>query len=201
MCLLLSWDSLSNLSQETVLRLTTIDMLMKMGCGNTFGKLPWPEVRQDCSFSYKYICSLKEKKPGNCYLRANLTVKTLATHSCCVKSEWSFKFVYFIVSKVWVVPVAHNLCESSWNCTYKLYIQRTGVFNCLFLLLEAIRILIFGCFLVPDYHHEVYKISEFSHDVNGETKETQPIFLGRFLCQLISQQNSVAWPFAASGAG
>ncbi|KAK7823885.1 hypothetical protein U0070_020556 [Myodes glareolus] len=29
-----------------------------------------------------------------------------------------------------------------------------------------------------DYHHEVYKISEFSHDVNGETKETQPIFLG-----------------------
>lgn len=105
MCLLLSWDSLSNLSQETVLRLTTIDMLMKMGCGNTFGKLPWPEVRQDCSFSYKYICSLKEKKPGNCYLRANLTVKTLAMHSRCVKSEWSFKFVYFTVSKVWVVPV------------------------------------------------------------------------------------------------
>lgn len=31
---------------------------------------------------------------------------------------------------------------------------------------------------MPDYHHEVYKISEFSHDVNGETKETQPIFLG-----------------------
>lgn len=29
-----------------------------------------------------------------------------------------------------------------------------------------------------DYHHEVYKISEFSSDVNGETKETQPIFLG-----------------------
>lgn len=29
-----------------------------------------------------------------------------------------------------------------------------------------------------DYHHEVYKISEFSNDVNGETKETQPIFLG-----------------------
>ncbi|XP_075826568.1 BEN domain-containing protein 7 isoform X1 [Microtus pennsylvanicus] len=29
-----------------------------------------------------------------------------------------------------------------------------------------------------DYHHEVYKISEFSHDINGETKETQPIFLG-----------------------
>ncbi|XP_052584158.1 BEN domain-containing protein 7 isoform X6 [Peromyscus californicus insignis] len=29
-----------------------------------------------------------------------------------------------------------------------------------------------------DYHHEVYKISEFNNDVNGETKETQPIFLG-----------------------
>nr|XP_044991363.1 BEN domain-containing protein 7 isoform X2 [Jaculus jaculus] len=29
-----------------------------------------------------------------------------------------------------------------------------------------------------DYHHEVYKISELSHDVNGEAKETQPIFLG-----------------------
>ncbi|XP_045389613.1 BEN domain-containing protein 7 isoform X3 [Lemur catta] len=29
-----------------------------------------------------------------------------------------------------------------------------------------------------DYHHEVYKVSEFSNDVNGETKETQPIFLG-----------------------
>ncbi|XP_077025503.1 BEN domain-containing protein 7 isoform X1 [Tamandua tetradactyla] len=29
-----------------------------------------------------------------------------------------------------------------------------------------------------DYHHEVYKISEFSSDVNGEAKETQPIFLG-----------------------
>uniref|UniRef100_A0A8D1PCI8 BEN domain-containing protein n=1 Tax=Sus scrofa TaxID=9823 RepID=A0A8D1PCI8_PIG len=29
-----------------------------------------------------------------------------------------------------------------------------------------------------DYHHEVYKISEFSNDVNGEAKETQPIFLG-----------------------
>uniref|UniRef100_I3LW61 BEN domain-containing protein n=1 Tax=Ictidomys tridecemlineatus TaxID=43179 RepID=I3LW61_ICTTR len=28
------------------------------------------------------------------------------------------------------------------------------------------------------YHHEVYKISEFSNDVNGEAKETQPIFLG-----------------------
>lgn len=60
-----------------------------------------------------------------------------------------------------------------------------GVFNCLFLLLEVIKILIFSSFLVPDYHHEVYKISEFNNDVNGETKETQPIFLGRFLCQLI----------------
>ncbi|EDL07947.1 RIKEN cDNA E130319B15, partial [Mus musculus] len=29
-----------------------------------------------------------------------------------------------------------------------------------------------------NYHHEVYKISEFSNDVNGETKETQPIYLG-----------------------
>ncbi|XP_020024820.1 BEN domain-containing protein 7 isoform X1 [Castor canadensis] len=29
-----------------------------------------------------------------------------------------------------------------------------------------------------DYHHEVHKISEFSSDVNGEAKETQPIFLG-----------------------
>ncbi|XP_064335597.1 BEN domain-containing protein 7 isoform X7 [Camelus dromedarius] len=29
-----------------------------------------------------------------------------------------------------------------------------------------------------DYHHEVYKVSEFSSDVNGEAKETQPIFLG-----------------------
>ncbi|XP_057587601.1 BEN domain-containing protein 7 isoform X6 [Hippopotamus amphibius kiboko] len=29
-----------------------------------------------------------------------------------------------------------------------------------------------------DYHHEVYKISEISNDVNGEAKETQPIFLG-----------------------
>ncbi|XP_075853767.1 BEN domain-containing protein 7 isoform X5 [Microcebus murinus] len=29
-----------------------------------------------------------------------------------------------------------------------------------------------------DYHHEVYKVSEFSNDVNGEAKETQPIFLG-----------------------
>ncbi|KAM9671900.1 BEN domain-containing protein 7 isoform 6-T6 [Trichechus inunguis] len=29
-----------------------------------------------------------------------------------------------------------------------------------------------------DYHHEVYTISEFSSDVNGEAKETQPIFLG-----------------------
>ncbi|KAL6077246.1 hypothetical protein STEG23_037701, partial [Scotinomys teguina] len=29
-----------------------------------------------------------------------------------------------------------------------------------------------------DYHHEVYKISEFDNDVNGETKETRPIFLG-----------------------
>ncbi|XP_044916828.1 BEN domain-containing protein 7 isoform X10 [Felis catus] len=28
-----------------------------------------------------------------------------------------------------------------------------------------------------DYHHEVYKISEFSNDVNGEAKETQPIYL------------------------
>ncbi|XP_006877693.1 PREDICTED: BEN domain-containing protein 7-like [Chrysochloris asiatica] len=29
-----------------------------------------------------------------------------------------------------------------------------------------------------DYHHEVYTASEFSSDVNGEAKETQPIFLG-----------------------
>ncbi|XP_053428813.1 BEN domain-containing protein 7 isoform X9 [Nycticebus coucang] len=29
-----------------------------------------------------------------------------------------------------------------------------------------------------DYHHEVYKVSEFSNEVNGEAKETQPIFLG-----------------------
>ncbi|XP_042542216.1 BEN domain-containing protein 7 isoform X3 [Dipodomys spectabilis] len=29
-----------------------------------------------------------------------------------------------------------------------------------------------------DYHHEVYKISEFTNDINGEAKETQPIFLG-----------------------
>ncbi|XDA82166.1 hypothetical protein R6Z07M_012046 [Ovis aries] len=29
-----------------------------------------------------------------------------------------------------------------------------------------------------DYHHEVYKISDFSSDVNGEAKETQHIFLG-----------------------
>ncbi|XP_058287688.1 BEN domain-containing protein 7 isoform X4 [Hylobates moloch] len=29
-----------------------------------------------------------------------------------------------------------------------------------------------------DYHHEVYKSPEFSNDVNGEAKETQPIFLG-----------------------
>ncbi|XP_055003541.1 BEN domain-containing protein 7 isoform X2 [Sorex araneus] len=29
-----------------------------------------------------------------------------------------------------------------------------------------------------DYHHEVYKISEFSNDVNGQAKETQPIFIG-----------------------
>ncbi|XP_070284416.1 BEN domain-containing protein 7 isoform X4 [Myotis yumanensis] len=29
-----------------------------------------------------------------------------------------------------------------------------------------------------DYHHEVYKMSEFNNDVNGEAKETQPIFLG-----------------------
>ncbi|KAM6145549.1 LOW QUALITY PROTEIN: BEN domain-containing protein 7 [Phoenicopterus ruber ruber] len=28
-----------------------------------------------------------------------------------------------------------------------------------------------------DYHHE-YKISDYSNDVNGETKETQPVFLG-----------------------
>lgn len=55
-------------------------------------------------------------------------------------------------------------------------------------ILHTIRILIFDCFLIPDYHHEVYKVSEFSNDVNGEAKETQPIFLGRFLCQLISQQ-------------
>ncbi|XP_010169174.2 BEN domain-containing protein 7, partial [Antrostomus carolinensis] len=29
-----------------------------------------------------------------------------------------------------------------------------------------------------DYHHEIYKISDYSNDVNGETKETQPVFLG-----------------------
>ncbi|XP_006117174.2 BEN domain-containing protein 7 isoform X1 [Pelodiscus sinensis] len=29
-----------------------------------------------------------------------------------------------------------------------------------------------------DYHHEVYMISDYSNDVNGETKETQPVFLG-----------------------
>ncbi|XP_053941156.1 BEN domain-containing protein 7 isoform X3 [Cuculus canorus] len=29
-----------------------------------------------------------------------------------------------------------------------------------------------------DYHHEMYKISDYSNDVNGETKETQPVFLG-----------------------
>uniref|UniRef100_A0A8D0GB85 BEN domain containing 7 n=1 Tax=Sphenodon punctatus TaxID=8508 RepID=A0A8D0GB85_SPHPU len=29
-----------------------------------------------------------------------------------------------------------------------------------------------------DYHHEVYKISDYSNDVNGEAKETQPFFLG-----------------------
>ncbi|XP_038597455.1 BEN domain-containing protein 7 isoform X2 [Tachyglossus aculeatus] len=29
-----------------------------------------------------------------------------------------------------------------------------------------------------DYHHEVFKASEYSSDVNGEAKETQPIFLG-----------------------
>ncbi|KAM4828551.1 BEN domain-containing protein 7 isoform 2-T2 [Thomomys bottae] len=29
-----------------------------------------------------------------------------------------------------------------------------------------------------DYHHEVYKISEFTNNINGEAKETQPIFLG-----------------------
>lgn len=81
------------------------------------------------------------------------------------------------------------------------YTSGMGVFRCLFLFVEVIKILIFGYFLMPDYHHEVYKISEFSNDVNGETKETQPIYLGRFLCQLISQQNSVAWPFAISGAG
>ncbi|KAM8980822.1 BEN domain-containing protein 7 [Sarcophilus harrisii] len=28
-----------------------------------------------------------------------------------------------------------------------------------------------------DYHHEIYKVSDFSNDVNGEAKETQPIFL------------------------
>lgn len=59
-------------------------------------------------------------------------------------------------------------------------------------IVQVIRILIFGCFLIPDYHHEIYKLSEFSNDVNGEAKETHPIFLGRFLCQLISQQNNVA---------
>ncbi|XP_031508350.1 BEN domain-containing protein 7 isoform X6 [Papio anubis] len=32
-----------------------------------------------------------------------------------------------------------------------------------------------------DYHHEVYKIPEFSNDVNGEAKETQPIFLEQCL--------------------
>ncbi|XP_056364776.1 BEN domain-containing protein 7 isoform X3 [Oenanthe melanoleuca] len=29
-----------------------------------------------------------------------------------------------------------------------------------------------------DYHHEIYKISDYNNDVNGETKETQPAFLG-----------------------
>ncbi|XP_065523796.1 BEN domain-containing protein 7 isoform X2 [Lathamus discolor] len=29
-----------------------------------------------------------------------------------------------------------------------------------------------------DYHPEIYKISDYSNDVNGETKETQPFFLG-----------------------
>ncbi|KAF6128988.1 BEN domain containing 7 [Phyllostomus discolor] len=29
-----------------------------------------------------------------------------------------------------------------------------------------------------DYHHEIYKLSEFSNDVNGEAKETHPMFLG-----------------------
>ncbi|XP_048223340.1 BEN domain-containing protein 7 isoform X2 [Perognathus longimembris pacificus] len=51
------------------------------------------------------------------------------------------------------------------------------VISCLFLFLQVIRILIFY-FPVPDYHHEVYKISEFTNDINGEAKETQPIFLG-----------------------
>ncbi|XP_064512546.1 BEN domain-containing protein 7 isoform X2 [Pseudopipra pipra] len=32
-----------------------------------------------------------------------------------------------------------------------------------------------------DYHHEIYKISDYSNDVNGETKETQPVFLGPLL--------------------
>lgn len=32
-------------------------------------------------------------------------------------------------------------------------------------------------FFYLDDHHEVYKISEFSHDVNGQAKETQPIFI------------------------
>ena len=78
------------------------------------------------------------------------------------------------------------------NCSlHIMYIMRFSPFL-LIHILQVIRILIFGCFLTPDYHHEVYKISDFSSDVNGEAKETQPIFLGRFLCQLISQQNSVA---------
>ncbi|XP_021386675.2 BEN domain-containing protein 7 isoform X3 [Lonchura striata] len=29
-----------------------------------------------------------------------------------------------------------------------------------------------------DYHHEIYKISDYSNDVNGETKETQTVLLG-----------------------
>ncbi|XP_056656819.1 BEN domain-containing protein 7 isoform X9 [Monodelphis domestica] len=29
-----------------------------------------------------------------------------------------------------------------------------------------------------DYHHDIYKVSDFSNDVNGEAKETKPIFLG-----------------------
>ncbi|NXT99077.1 BEND7 protein, partial [Buphagus erythrorhynchus] len=29
-----------------------------------------------------------------------------------------------------------------------------------------------------DYHHEIYKISDYNNDVNGETRETQPVFLG-----------------------
>ncbi|XP_063164271.1 BEN domain-containing protein 7 [Candoia aspera] len=30
----------------------------------------------------------------------------------------------------------------------------------------------------PDYHHEAYKISDYSNDVNGDAKEAQPLYLG-----------------------